>query len=127
MANNTTRAGIAAGLLLALVTTAAEAQYTRPGAQLPKAPAAQPVAAVPAPVTPQGTQPSAANTGAGLRSPDCFEVADQNDAALIKALRQYDMLCPTATRAGTPVRLRASPAGDLIAEKGQPTAWMRPR
>lgn len=124
---NPFRANVFAGVLLALLATSAEAQYARPGAQQAAKTPPAPIVQAPAPIRTQAGQQPVSPAGVGLRSPDCFEVGDQNDAALIKALRQYDMLCPTITRSGTPVRLRASAAGDLIAEKGQPTAWMRGR
>tara|TARA_B100001105_G_scaffold247284_1_gene231809 strand:+ start:355 stop:714 length:360 start_codon:yes stop_codon:yes gene_type:complete len=104
---------------------AAHAQYARPGTIVPPpAPAARPAA--PAAQAP-AAQPAARGTVVP-EAPFCFEAIDQRDTALISALNANGLLCPTVAKTGAPVRLRATPAGELTGEEtGAPTALHRMR
>ena len=108
-----------------LATLSAQAQYARPGTVVVPTPLAA------RPAAPAAQAPSAQAAARGTiasTAPFCFEAIDQRDTALISALNANGLLCPTVAKTGVPVRLRATPAGELTGEEsGAPTALHRMR
>lgn len=112
-------------LSASLAALAAQAQYARPGTVV------TPAASAPRPPATAAQAPAAQTAARGTivpTAPFCFEAIDQRDSALISALSANGLLCPTVAKTGVPVRLRATPAGELAGEEaGTPTALHRMR
>lgn len=112
-------------LAASFAAMAVQAQYARPGT------VTAPATPAPRPAAPAAQAPAAQPPARGTimpTAPFCFEAMDQRDTALISALNANGLLCPTVAKTGVPVRLRATPAGELTGEEaGTPTALHRMR
>jgi hypothetical protein len=110
---------IAAAALAAAL--GAHAQYAAPGTRPSPAAAPKPAVTAPAAAKPAAAAPA----GPVVLAPLCFEPMDLRDTALISALQNNGLLCATSTKKGDPVRLMATPNGELSAGPGPATVWHR--